>query len=110
MVTQARGPPGGVAAAQSASAIVLPAPGGPVTVVMEPRAPRAMSWSSLGRGTSQCGTPGTVILDARSGSPVPVACRAEPPAGAAALPTIGITFSPADDQVSLCGYPLRLRG
>src|SRR6201987_1863620 len=101
MVTQARGPLGGVAAAQSASVIVLPAPGGPVTMVMGPRAPRAMSLSSLGRATSQPGTPGTGILDARSGSPVPVACRAEPPAaGAAALVIIGITFSSAGPPVT----------
>src|SRR5205814_4115023 len=96
MVTQASGPPGGLAAAHSARAIVLPAPGGPVTVVMGPRAPRAMSLSSLGRGTSQPGTPGTVILDVRSGSPVPVACRAEPP-GEGITATIGITPLVGDD-------------
>ena len=111
MVTQARGPLGGLAAAQSASAIVLPAPGGPVTMVMGPSAPWAMSLSSLGRGTSQPGTPGTVILDARTGSPVPVACRAAPPAaGAAALVTIGTTFSSADDRLPPCGYAFGPRG
>src|ERR1035437_3827283 len=55
-------------------AIVLPAPGGPVTVVSGPRAPSAMSLSIRGRGTTQPGRPGMVILVVRTGSSPLVAC------------------------------------
>src|SRR5438477_4273588 len=66
--TQATGP--GSAAAHSASAIVLPAPGGPViTVSGHHRVPRAISSVILRRGTVQAGTSGAVIFDARIGSP-----------------------------------------
>src|SRR5215831_9640379 len=80
-------------AAHMARAMVLPAPGGPVTVVMEPRAPAAMSRSIRGRSMSHSGMPGTVTLDVRSGSPT-AACRPEPAVVAmAALVAIAITFS-----------------
>src|SRR5580700_7604781 len=78
MVTQAVAPAQLAPAAHRARAIVLPAPGGPVTVVTGPRAPWAMSASMRGRGMSHSGTPGTVTLDARSGSPGPAAGRPEP--------------------------------
>src|SRR5215467_12518587 len=76
MVTHATGPGAARPVAHSARAIVLPPPGGPVTVVTGPWASSAMSWSTRGRGTSQPGPPGTAILDVRSGSCAPVACRA----------------------------------
>src|SRR5690348_4544686 len=95
MVTHAVIPSAWLDAAHMARAIVLPAPGGPVTVVMEPRAPAVMSRSIRGRSMSQSGMLGTVTLDARSGSPTPAVCRPEPtvPAMAAALVAIAITFS-----------------
>src|SRR5438552_3081046 len=52
-------------------AIVLPAPGGPVTVVSGPRTPSVISLATRGRGTTQPGRVGTVILDVRIGSSVP---------------------------------------
>src|SRR5438067_13556334 len=73
MVTHAALPP----AAHRARAIVLPAPGGPVSAVTGPPAPWAMSAWIRGRGISHSGTTGTVTLDARSGSPAPAACRPE---------------------------------
>src|SRR5439155_23329925 len=64
--TQATGP--GSAVAHKARAIVLPAPGGPVTTVTgHHRVPSAISLVIRGRGTVQPGTPGTVTLDARIG-------------------------------------------
>src|SRR5215471_13563096 len=94
MVTHAVAPAAWLAAAHMARAIVLPAPGGPVTVVIEPRAPAAMSRSIRGRSISQSGVLGTVTLDVRSGSPAPVVCRPEPTVAAmAALVAIAITFS-----------------
>src|SRR6516164_10645793 len=94
MVTQAVMPLAWLDAAHMARAIVLPAPGGPVTVVMEPRAPAVISRSIRGRSMSQSGMLGTVTLDARSGSPTPAVCRPEPTVAAmAALVAIAITFS-----------------
>jgi hypothetical protein len=58
-------------AAHSAMAIVLPAPGGPVTVVSGPRTPSVIRLSTRGRGTTQPGRVGTVILDVRIGSSAP---------------------------------------
>src|ERR1700677_736163 len=61
--------------------MVFPPPGGPVTVVSGPRAPSAMSLSTLGRFTTQPGMAGGVILDIRIGSSRPAgplrgtACR-----------------------------------
>src|ERR1700722_5247026 len=52
-------------------AIVLPAPGGPVTMVSGARVLSAMMAESRRRGTAQSGRPGTVILDMRTGSPCP---------------------------------------
>src|SRR5260370_1732441 len=98
MVTDAVAPPAWLAAAHTARAIVLPAPGGPVTVVMGPRAPRAMSRSIRGRGISHSGTPGTVTLDVRSGSPAPAAGRPWPAvASMAALVAIAIPLFPLRD-------------
>src|SRR5215831_20495500 len=71
-------------AAHMARAMVLPAPGGPVTVVMEPWAPAAMSRSIRGRSMSQSGMLGTVTLDVRSGSPTPAVCRPGPTVAAMA--------------------------
>src|SRR5579863_6137249 len=90
MVTQAVAPAEELPpAAHRARAIVLPAPGGPVTVVTGPRAPWAMRAWMRGRGMSHSGTPGTVTLDARSGSPGPAGCRAGPAVtGMATLVTI----------------------
>src|ERR1700729_949449 len=76
MVSHAIGPGCALPDAHSARAIVLPAPGGPVTVVTAFWVPSAISLSIRGRETSQLGTPGTVILDVRSGSPAPAVCRA----------------------------------
>src|ERR1700730_17560052 len=78
-------------------AMVLPDPGGPVTVVSGPRAPSAMSLSICGRRTAQEGGRGMVIFDIRTGSSAPVAC----PLGRAAarapkLGVIGVTPDPAD--------------
>src|SRR5271165_7660596 len=56
-------------------AMVLPAPGGPVTEVSEPRAPSAMSFSMRGRVTAQPGTSGTVTFDIKTGSPVSARAR-----------------------------------
>src|SRR4029077_11978135 len=65
--TQATGPV--CAAAHNATAIVLPAPGGPVTTVSgHHRVPSATSFVIRGRCTAQSGTFGAVILDARMGS------------------------------------------
>ena len=58
-----------LAAAHDAMAMVLPAPGGPVTEVSLPRAPFSMSLSMRGRVIAQPGRPGMVILDIRTGSP-----------------------------------------
>src|SRR5215467_11418324 len=97
MVTQAVIVSAWLDPAHMARAIVLPAPGGPVTVVMEPRAPAPMSRSIRGRSISQSGMPGTVTLDVRSGSPTPAVCRPEPTVAAmAALVAIAITFSPGE--------------
>src|SRR5262252_5715412 len=94
MVTHAVMPPAWLDAAHMARAIVLPAPGGPVTVVIEPRAPAVMSRSIRGRSMSQSGMLGTVTLDVRSGSPTPAVCRPGPTfAAMAALVAIAITFS-----------------
>src|SRR5215469_2966103 len=84
MVTHAVMPSAWLDAAHMARAIVLPAPGGPVTVVMEPRAPAVMSRSIRGRSMSQSGMLGTVTLDVRSGSPTPAVCRPEPTVAAMA--------------------------
>src|SRR5437773_2957438 len=85
MVTHAAPPP----AAHRARAIVLPAPGGPVSAVTGPRAPWAMSAWMRGRGISHSGIQGTVTLDARSGSPAPAVCRPEPAvSGTVTLATI----------------------
>src|SRR6516165_10246355 len=66
--TQATAP--GSAAAHKASAIVLPAPGGPVTTVSgHHRVPRAISSVIRGRRTAHGGRLGIVTLDARIGSP-----------------------------------------
>src|SRR6516225_3194764 len=66
--TQATAP--GSAAAHKASAIVLPAPGGPVTTVSgHHRVPRAISSVIRGRCTVQAGTSGAVIFESRIGSP-----------------------------------------
>src|ERR1700744_4191640 len=60
----------GSAAAHNASAIVLPAPGGPVTVVSgHDRIPAAIRPVIRSRGTAHSGTTGTVILAARIGWP-----------------------------------------
>ncbi|SRR6266566_2286502 len=72
--TQATGP--GCAAAHNATAIVLPAPGGPVTTVSgHHRVPSAISAVIRGRRTAHSGTSGTVILDVRIGSPAGPADR-----------------------------------
>src|SRR6266550_3892290 len=72
--TQATGP--GCAAAHNATAIVLPAPGGPVTTVSgHHRVPSAISPVIRGRRTAHSGTSGTVILDVRIGSPAGPADR-----------------------------------
>src|SRR5947207_2932801 len=66
--TQATAP--GSAVAHKARAIVLPAPGGPVTIVSgHHRVPSAISLVIRGRGTAQCGTSGGVIFEVRIGSP-----------------------------------------
>src|SRR5689334_3581319 len=66
--TQATGP--GSAVAYRARAIVLPAPGGPVTIVSgHHRVPSAISLVIRARGTAQCGTSGGVIFEVRIGSP-----------------------------------------
>src|SRR5260370_10095875 len=85
-------------------AIVLPAPGGPVTVVIGPRAPSAMSFSMRGRGTAQPGRPGMVILDINTGSSLPVACALER-AGprAAVLVTFAINSPGLRPPTSRCG-------
>src|SRR5215467_14275911 len=94
MVTQAVIVSAWLDPAHMARAIVLPAPGGPVTVVMEPRAPAPMSRSIRGRSISQSGMPGTVTLDVRSGSPTPAVCRPEPTVAAmAALVAIAYHLS-----------------
>src|SRR5207247_10143857 len=60
------------AAAHCARAIVLPAPGGPVTTVSGHHlVPSAISLVTRGRGTAQPGTPGTVIFDSRIGVSTP---------------------------------------
>src|SRR3989440_11806197 len=65
--TQATGP--GSAVAHKARAIVLPEPGGPVTIVSgHHRVPSAISLVIRGRGTAQCGTSGGVIFEVRIGS------------------------------------------
>src|SRR5260370_30554644 len=74
MVTQATGPSPEVAA-QEATAIVLPAPGGPVTTVSGPRAPSAIRRSIRLRGTTQPGTLGGASLDVKTGSSARAACR-----------------------------------
>ena len=72
--TQATGP--GSAAAHNARAIVLPAPGGPVTTVSgHHRVPRAMSWAIRGRASAQSGTAGAVILATKIGSLPETAAR-----------------------------------
>src|SRR6516225_3430843 len=74
MVTQATGPsPEDVA--QEATAMVLPAPGGPVTTVSGPRAPSAIRRSIRLRGTTHPGTRGGASLDIRTGSSARAACR-----------------------------------
>src|SRR5215469_2686746 len=66
----------GSAAAHNATAIVLPAPGGPVTTVSgHHRTPPAISLAIRGRCTTQSGTPGAVIFEARIGSPAGAAVR-----------------------------------
>ena len=81
-VTQAACP--GPAAAHNASAIVLPAPAGPVTTVSgHHRLPWAISSVIRGRGTAQSGTPGAVIFDARTGTPPETAGRSAEAAGTA---------------------------
>src|SRR6516164_11261114 len=67
-VTHARGPDRDPAAAQEASAIVLPEPGGPVTTVRGPRDPLAISAWTRSRETFHLGRAGTVILDVRTES------------------------------------------
>src|SRR5450755_3129498 len=54
------------AAAHDAIAIVLPAPGGPLTSVSGPCAPALIRSSIRGRETRQGGKPGTAILEAMS--------------------------------------------
>src|SRR5258705_8775120 len=72
--TQATGP--GSAVAHKARAIVLPEPGGPVTIVSgHHRVPSAISLVIRGRGTAQCGTSGGVIFEVRIGSPPDTAAR-----------------------------------
>src|SRR2546430_15508652 len=72
--TQATAP--GSAIAHKARAIVLPAPGGPVTIVSgHHRVPSAISLVIRGRGTAQCGTSGGVIFEVRIGSPTDMAGR-----------------------------------
>src|SRR5580693_3323033 len=61
-----------LAAVHDARAIVLPAPGGPVTTVTGPPAPSARRWSRRGRGTIHPGKRGAVSLDAKTRSS---ACR-----------------------------------
>ena len=64
----------GRAAAHNVTAIVLPAPGGPVTTVSgHHRAPRVISLVIRGRWIAQPGTSGTVTLDSRIGSPTAAA-------------------------------------
>src|SRR4029077_6545718 len=59
-----------------ARAIVLPAPGGPVTIVSgHHRVPSAISLVIRARGTAQCGTSGGVIFDVRIGSPEETVAR-----------------------------------
>ena len=59
----------GRAAAHNVAAIVLPAPGGPVTTVSgHHRVPRVISLVIRGRWIAQFGIPGTVTLDSRMGS------------------------------------------
>ena len=60
-------------AAHDATAIVLPAPGGPVTTVKGPAVPSSMRRSMRGRGTIQPGTLGAVIFASR--------IRSVPPGG-----------------------------
>src|SRR5271170_5670165 len=67
-VTHAIGPDRDPAAAQEASAIVFPAPGGPVTTVRGPRAPFAISAVIRSRETFHLGRAGTVILEIRTES------------------------------------------
>src|SRR5215813_8304195 len=74
MVTQATGPSPQVAA-HEATAIVLPAPGGPVITVSGPRAPSAIRRSIRLRGTTQPGTLGGASLDVSNGSSARGACR-----------------------------------
>src|SRR5262249_62348790 len=74
MVTQAAGPSPQVAA-QEATAIVLPAPGGPVITVSGPRAPSAIRRSIRLRGTTQPGTLGGASLGVINGSSARGACR-----------------------------------
>src|SRR6202035_3828030 len=105
MVTHAVLPP----AAHRARAIVLPAPGGPVNAVTGPRAPWAISAWMRGRGISHSGTPGTVTLDARSGSPAPAVCRPEPTvSGMVTLVTIATTSAPR--RAAVAGRLRRLAG
>src|SRR6266567_714922 len=105
MVTHAVLPP----AAHRARAIVLPAPGGPVNAVTGPRAPWAMSAWMRGRGISHSGTPGTVTLDARSGSPAPAVCRPEPAvSGMVTLDTIAAASALGERQSPT--DPARLAG
>src|ERR1700733_9806696 len=61
-----------LAAAHDARAVVLPAPGGPVTTVTRPLAPSDMRWSRRGRATIHPGKRGAVSLDAKKRSS---ACR-----------------------------------
>src|SRR5580693_597477 len=67
-VTHATGPDRDPSAAQEASAIVLPAPGGPVTTVRGPRDPLAISAVIRSRETFHLGSAGTVILETRTES------------------------------------------
>ena len=59
-----------------ATAMVLPAPGGPVSTVSgHHRVPSATRSVIRWRGTAQAGTSGAVILEVRIGSPASAAAR-----------------------------------
>src|SRR5271166_2162362 len=80
-VTHATGP--GLAAAHDATAIVLPAPGGPVITVRGPAVPSSMRLSRRGRGTIQLGTLGAVIFACKTRS-------APPGLGRGGMGTVGV--------------------
>ena len=73
-VSQATGPRHRRPVSQCASAVVLPAPGGPSTRVTAPRwTPLSMSLSILGRDTTHSASRGGEVFAMRNGSDISVA-------------------------------------